>query len=399
MRFTLGRIPSGSSRGTQPEPAAIPFERLSRRSPVRILSIANVPLDERTGSGYIVTGFARELVSRGHGVTLIGSGEHSGTSHVRRGERYRQMVGMTVAALRHSPDGFDVVELYGGEAWLAIELLRRIPERDFLLVSHSNGIEPHCAERLAKSEVRRDWYQLDLSALFARGFRGADAVVTVSEFDADFVRRRGYSSRVLAIANPLPEVFHSLEPPADRDRRVGYFGSWSEIKGRRSLVEALAGFLARHPGWEALLVGVGEASEVLRDFPERVRGRIEVVPAASRNDLPLLYDRCAITVAPSLYESFGLTMAEALSRGCALVASRVGIAWDLTHGRDAYLLDPPTPASLLAALCELAASEQLRQTLGSNGSKRVQGLTWSAAAAQLEDAYQNWLGEIRVRRH
>src|SRR5262245_2555098 len=113
---------------------------------------------------------------------MLGPSDYESLRWLRRGISYRQALGMAAASLRHlAGRRYDVIEFWGGEGWLALDLLARVPRRRFLLVSHSNGLETHCAEVLratGRLTASRSWYQLDQSFLFERSFRAADALVT-----------------------------------------------------------------------------------------------------------------------------------------------------------------------------------------------------------------------------
>ncbi|MGH9363607.1 MAG: glycosyltransferase family 4 protein, partial [Thermoanaerobaculia bacterium] len=303
---------------------------------MRILSLSNCPLDDRSGSGYVALGYARGLRERGHEVELLGPADFEPLHRLRRATGYRQALGMATTSLRRlAASDYDVVEFWGGEAWLALVSLARRRHRRFLLVSHSNGLETHCAERMAAARgtgavnVRKPWYELDLSRLVAAGFRRADAIVTVADFDRRYALDRGYASpdRVLAIDNPLPDEYLSMETDLERGPVIGYCGSWLPRKGVDLIARDLPPLLREFPSWHLVLAGVGDSFEAARHFPADVLPQIEVAPFAERsNGLRTLYQRFAIAIAPSVYESFGLVAAEEMACGCALVAAPVGFA-------------------------------------------------------------------------
>lgn len=153
---------------------------------MRILTLSNCPLDPSFGSGYVILRYAAGLRERGHLVDLLGPEDYEPLRRWGRATGYRQALGMAWTALRRARSGrYDVVEFWGGEAWLAILLLRRRSRRRFLVVGHSNGLETHSAERLAAARGEgllppRKWYHFDLSPLVARSFRAADGLVTVA---------------------------------------------------------------------------------------------------------------------------------------------------------------------------------------------------------------------------
>ena len=150
------------------------------------------------------------------------------------------------------------------------------------------------------------------------------------------------------------------------------------------------------PAWRLALVGVGSDFRPAEHFPDDVLPRITVIPHADREtELRRLYQGFAISILPSIYESFGLTGAEAMACGCALVASPVGFAAALRHGEEAFLLGDPGSPDLSASLKTLIEDAELRRRIAHGGYLRVQSLRWDGAIGELEAAYQTWLGELR----
>jgi glycosyltransferase involved in cell wall biosynthesis len=369
---------------------------------LRVLTLSNCPLDEAYGSGYVAVRYAAGLRARGHQVEALGPTDYEPLPRLRRAIRYRQALGMAAASLRRlALADYDVLECYGGEAWLAVCLLARLPGRRVLLVCHSNGLETHCAAVLraaAGGRAGRRWYQADHGALFARGFRDCDALVTVAQYDRDYALRQAYAApdRVLAIDNPLPDSFLGLPVDLDREPVIGYCGSWLPRKGAALIAQDLPRLLRDFPAWRLALVGVGSDFRPAEHFPADLLPRIAVVPHADREtELRRIYQGFAIAILPSLYESFGLTGAEAMACGCALVASPVGFAAALRHGEEAVLLSGTAPPSLYQALRTTIEDPGLRRRIAAGGYRRVQSLRWDAAVTRLESAYRTWLGELR----
>ena len=369
---------------------------------LRILTLSNTPLDESQGSGYVVLGYARGLRARGHQVEVLGPADYEPFHGLRSGIRYRQALGMAATAVhRLARSKVDVLELYGGEAWLALVLVARLPRRRVLLVGHSNGLETHSAEalRAAGGASRQGrWFQADQGALMARGFRDCDALVTVAEYDRDYALRQGYAAaeRVLAIDNPLPDSYLGLESDFARGPVIGYCGSWLPRKGSALIESDLPPLLRDFPSWRLTLVGVGRDFRAAEHFPEDVLSRISVIPHADREtELRRLYQSFAIAILPSIYESFGLTAAEAMACGCALAASPVGFAAGLRHGEEALLLSTPASPHLYQTLRALIEDGEMRQRIARAAYRRVQSLRWDGAVIELETAYLAWLGEIR----
>jgi glycosyltransferase involved in cell wall biosynthesis len=133
-----------------------------------------------------------------------------------------------------------------------------------------------------------------------------------------------------------------------------------------------AGRLLREKGVEDL-VAAGEGLNLLvaGDGPlrSRVPGALGFVPHEA---LQRLYARAAVVVCPSRSEGFGMSCAEAMAHGRAVVATRVGGLVDLVrHGETGLLVEPCDPAALRAAVNRLLADPELRRRLGAAAREHV----------------------------
>jgi glycosyltransferase involved in cell wall biosynthesis len=388
--------------GLHPEAPRPPRTEWTR---MRILSISNCPLIESQGSGYVILNFCRGLQARGHDVTLLGPDDFEPWQSLRRAKSCRQALGM----LRHSLGSwalnrYDVVEFYGGEACLAASALYGRPRRSYLLVQHSNGLEPQVAEvmiqhlgtdRLDASPPR--WYDAKRLLPIHRAFTRVDGVVTVSEAERQYALAHGYqdAEHVAAIEPCLPENYLGQRLDLDRGQTIGFCGSWLPRKGTVQIEADIARILDDFPRATFTLVGVGTAFRKETSFPSQLWPRIQVIPFADKEALRKIYLSLSILIVPSIHESFGLVTVEGMACGCAVVATRTGFASDLRDGEEAVLLERPVSPCLYEGVRKLLAAEGLRRRIARMGHARVQHLQWTSAWARLENLYQRWLGDLR----
>lgn len=368
---------------------------------MRLLAVSNVPLQPVAGSAYVILGYAERLRARGHEVVTLEPREYLPFPRVRAAHRLRMLLGYTRATLRTlQRERFDVIELWGAESWRVARQLG--PRRDRpLLVGRSNGLETHCREVFARHGARGPglagrWFDRWQSIECA--FRAVDALTTVSDFDARYAETHRYqpAGRLLALNNPLRDDWLAQPPALERPRVLAYFGSWLPQKGAEVLPAIFTAALRRRPDWRGRIVGPPPAAAAAQ-FPADIRERIEFVPFTSdTNQLRELYRASAVTLMPSLYESFGLVAAEALACGCALVASPVGFPASLRDGEEAVLVADRNVAAWTAAVGALLDDEALRRRLGAAGRARVQSLRWSDAVDRLEGFYAHLLSARRA---
>ena len=235
--------------------------------------------------------------------------------------------------------------------------------------------------------------------LFETGFRRADAIVTVSEWDRQWGLDAGYQppDRLVAIENPLPASYLGL--PLDRaqaSKIVLYCGTWLPRKGTELIRSDMPMVLRSYPDWRLQLIGVGDGFDKRDHFPSEVWPQIEVIPQADRETrLRELYRSAAIAIMPSIYDSFGLVAAEAMACGCALAASPVGFAASLRPNVECLWINGREPGALDGALRPLIENEKMRLAIAAAGRERVQGLRWDDACRRLVGLYETWLREKR----
>lgn len=96
-------------------------------------------------------------------------------------------------------------------------------------------------------------------------------------------------------------------------------------------------------------------------------------------DLPPLLRGAEALVYPSLYEGFGLPVAEAMAAGVPVITSNVSSLPEIA-GDCALLVNPRDSAELSAAMERLLSSQSLREQLGAAGRVRAERYHWEACA-------------------
>lgn len=119
------------------------------------------------------------------------------------------------------------------------------------------------------------------------------------------------------------------------------------------------------------------------------RSTLITTGSVSSAQLAWLYQNALAFVFPSLYEGFGLPLAEALSFGVPIACSNRSCLPEVA-GDAALYFDPLEPEAIAATLQRLLEDEQLRNDLSRRGRKRSSQFTWSRTA----DAFAELLGDL-----
>jgi glycosyltransferase involved in cell wall biosynthesis/predicted metal-dependent phosphoesterase TrpH len=199
----------------------------------------------------------------------------------------------------------------------------------------------------------------------------------------------------------------SLYGPAKRDPaalpgevRVLYAGRLSKEKGVELLADTFLRAHERDPRLHLLLAGGGPDECWLRERLEQATrndaGDAGQPPATflgwlDREQLAMAYASSDLFLFCSRTDTYGQVIAEAQASGLPVVAVAEGGPVSLIrHGHTGWLCAPD--AEMLAgAVCQLAASEFLRERLGRGGVAVSSGRGWDSAFEQLASGYDRAL--------
>jgi trehalose synthase len=207
--------------------------------------------------------------------------------------------------------------------------------------------------------------------------------------DPVFIRQTGAPGRVEHRATLFED-----QPLKPSDRLVLQVSRWDALKDPIGVIEGFARYVA--PRSDAHLVYAGPAVESVSDDPEG--GEVLRQSIACRQELPpqqrrrvhlaclpmidgeenaaivnALQRRAEVVVQKSLAEGFGLTVAEAMWKGKAVVASRIGGIQDqVEDGRTGILLDDPGDLARYGeAVLGLLLDPPRAQAIGAAAMERV----------------------------
>ncbi|GAB2948180.1 glycosyltransferase family 4 protein [Streptomyces heilongjiangensis] len=258
------------------------------------------------------------------------------------------------------------------------------------------GHGPRHAIRIGQEHLSYDHHVPGVRAAQNEAIARLDAFVTVSARDAADHRRRlpGPRTRITDIPNAAPRP--RAEPSDLRAPLVVAAGRLVPVKRYDLLVEAFAKVVAERPEWRLRIHGQG---------PERARLRAAVAAHGLNDHVFLMgphttleteWAKASVAVVSSAWESFGMTILEAMHAGVPVVATDCphGPGEIITDGSDGLLVPPDDPDALATGLLRLINDPGLRRTLGTAGRTTVQRY----APATVADRYERLIAEVRGAR-
>lgn len=280
-------------------------------------------------------------------------------------------------------------------------------------------LEMHC-EWL--SEQNRDAIAYQLEAV--------DAVIGVSDHIIKLFKRAfpDFPGTVATVYNGVdvdvftPAAAEAKTPDSAARPVILFVGRVSPEKGVHTLMEALPRVLERFPEARLEIVGAQSAlpanvllglssdplvaalarfydGSVTSDYRTFLRTRVEQLGLGQRvqflgavphRELVDCYRRADLVVNPSLSESFGMSVVEAMACGIPVVASRVGgMQETMLEGQTGLLVEPENPDRLAASMNAILADRDRSSSMSVAGRERaVAQFSWAARARRVTDVYR-----------
>jgi glycosyltransferase involved in cell wall biosynthesis len=222
-------------------------------------------------------------------------------------------------------------------------------------------------------------------ALFCRAIRNK-RVICITEFIRGDLMKKGFAPEKLDVISPGIDL--PLETGSEGDH-ILFIGRLVGTKGLPYLVRAMASVDGR-----LIIMGDGPERTTLEKLVRstELRDRIEFTGRVHEERKADLLSTCKVFVMPSLFESYGLAVAEAMAWGKPVVASRVGGLPEVVG--DGGILVPPRDSDHLAtALNALLSDDTARRACGTRARKHISRYSWDNIIRDLDATYRKVVEE------
>ena len=242
---------------------------------------------------------------------------------------------------------------------------------------------------VAETETRpsKRLYWAALGAMTTASLWRCPAAIAVSAYAREALTRRlpqRIRSRIEVVHHGVGTVF---SPPEPGRRRENFLLAVSDIyiqKNLHRLLMAVDELRTRIPDVHLKIAGSPIDAEYARSLQGMIAGRgleahVELLGRLSSDALADLYRRCALFVFPSLAETFGNPLLEAMACGAPVVSSRA-TAMPEVLGDAAVFFDPLDVEGMGAAIGSVLGDGDLRRRLGEKALARAQAFSWETTA-------------------
>jgi glycosyltransferase involved in cell wall biosynthesis len=353
------------------------------------------------GGGYHIYNLSKKLVERGYKVTVFARGS-------RKKTYYEEVDGISVYRVRYIPLYPFHLQFHG----IFVNRLFKSMESSFDLVHLHNSNIPVIHSSLPTIVTEHGTMQgyvnnrkaLDLQSLVVKAFsrmyvsidrkviEGANKVIAVSNACARELQDYYGIKDVDVVYNGVDtNFFIPAEEKEWKDPYVLYTGRLSPEKGLLDLIESAKYMCQDYPETKFVIIGRGPLERRLRKLVHNLNlnKSISFLGYMNQNTLVKYYQNAMVYVLPSYIEGLSTTLLEAMSCGIPTIATNIAANSEVVVDNETGILVPPGDSKALTdAIIYLLENEDIRESMGKNARKKVEGYSWERIVEETEKVYK-----------
>lgn len=323
--------------------------------------------------------------------------------------------------IKETPN-FKIVEVEGGPYpfWEQVKLPLKIKEYKIQLLHCTSNTAPlrpgvpliitlHDIIYLERLDMKKGtWYQR-IGNLYRRWnvprvVPYCETILTVSEYEQKRIQDHFHlaTDKVQVVYNSVGDHFLTEPKAIDLERiKVKYelpdnfiffLANTDPKKNLRGVLRALA-ILQVQGKLKLPLVMLDFKEEYLMEVLNEIgapdlRPMIHISGYVPNKELPFFYKLSKMFLYPSLRESFGIPILEAMACGTPVITSNTSSMPEVA-GKAALFIDPFEPKTIAEAIIQLENDSELREQLIKNGYLRAQQFSWTNTAKKVRKIYED----------
>ncbi|MDP4292116.1 MAG: glycosyltransferase family 1 protein, partial [Bacteroidota bacterium] len=232
-------------------------------------------------------------------------------------------------------------------------------------------------------------------------------LITVSKFEKERIRNffdwpddghlvtvyNGVNDYFKPIANDmvLSDIKKKYRLP---DKFFFFPGNTDPKKNTKNVLRAYAGYIRKNGPTHKLVMMDYKQEDLIGLLNEidaiELLHLIHLTGYVVNADLPAIYNQCDLFLYPSLRESFGLPILEAMACGTPVITSNTSSMPEISGGAS-LLTNPYDPNELISAIERLLSDQNLRAELRNAGISQAAKFSWEKMAVKVLDIYKDVL--------
>ena len=326
----------------------------------------------------------------------------------------------------HNTTNFKIIELEGGSypMWEQIALPKAVKEYGCELLQCTSNTAPIYSP-VPFIVILHDIIYMESVALFRKGYswyqkignmyrrfvvprilKKAAKVITVSNFERNRIKEffQLKEEKIVAIYNGVGEHFmqiedqeyleHIKEKYSLPEHYFFFLGNTDPKKNTKGVLKAYSAYVKKQGKDIKLLMLDYDEVELLSLLQEigdsQLREQIYLAGYVNNQDLPAIYNMADLFLYPSLRESFGIPMLEAMACGTPVVTSNTSSMPEVS-GDAALIVDPYNPEEITSAILDLMKDSEKKNRLIQKGLLRAKAFSWREMAKENVKLYNEVL--------
>ncbi len=322
-------------------------------------------------------------------------------------------------------NNFKIVELSGGlyPTWEQIALPKAAREESCDILHCTSNTAPVNTkiplivtlhdiiylESIAILKKAGSWYQkfgnMYRRFVVPRVIKKCNRIITVSNFEKNRIRNFfGWPEsdpKLVAIYNGVSEHFKRINNKEEinkvkkkynlPDRFFFHLGNTDPKKNTKGVLQAYSWFIKKADKIIPLVMLDFDKQDLMRLLSEigdkDLIKHIKLTGYVPNKDLPSIYSQCDIFLYPSLRESFGIPMLEAMRCGAPVITSNTSSMPEVA-GKAAIIIDPFKPEQITDAMFDIINDSDLRNELVKKGYQHSKKFSWRSMAENVLKLYE-----------
>lgn len=198
--------------------------------------------------------------------------------------------------------------------------------------------------------------------LYGNFLKSLDALIVLTHSDAHKYEE-AFGIKTIVMPNPLS--FNPSNSSLCTKKEIIAVGRLDTNKQFDVLIKIFESFLKEYQDWQLKIVGEGSQKDYLMQLihSKGLSGQIKLLDYT--NNIEPYYQEASIYACTSQFESFGLTVLEAMSCGLPIITFNSAGPSDLvTHGLNGYVVPKGNEAAFTKYMCMLASDPSKRIHMG-----------------------------------
>lgn len=168
-------------------------------------------------------------------------------------------------------------------------------------------------------------------------------------------------------------------------------------KGFVYLVKAMSQVLKKHENTTLVIVGKDTESLVPLINELGLDGKVVLTGIVHNQDIPSFYRRADIFAIPSLIESFGVVIVEAMAHGLPIVGTEApGVRDIIEDSGNGFLVPAKSPECLSEKIMYLLENDKLRKQMGEKSRQMAKQYDWKLITRKYVEVYKKVLDKQEI---